>query len=282
MKIDMHVHVTPEEISRNYKKIGEREPYFNLLSSTPKNKFATAEDIIEEMKQTGIDRSVIFGFSFKDMGLCRYVNDYVIEKVKAYPNELIGFMSVVPNHKDAPYEMERCYQKGLRGVGELFPEGQPFNLSDMNDTKVFGECCKAYNLPVMIHTNEPIGHDYVGKTSTSLKEIEAFIEHHQDIPIILAHLGGGIFMYELMKEVREKFKNVYYDNAAAIFLYDAKVYHIIKELGLMDKLLFGSDFPLLSPRRYEASIAASGLTQEEKEKLYGKNAMVLFEKCGIC
>lgn len=281
MKIDMHVHVTPEEISRDFRKIGEKEPYFNLLSSTPQNKFATAEQIIEEMKKTGIDQSVVFGFSFNDMALCKYVNDYVIEKAKAYPNQLIGFMSVVPNHKDTPYEIERCYQKGLRGIGELFPAGQSFNISELKDTQAFGECCKAYNLPVIVHTNEPIGHYYAGKTDTSLKEIETFIGHHQEIPIILAHLGGGIFMYELMKEVREKFANVYYDNAAAIFLYDPKVYRIVRELGLMDKFFFGSDFPLLSPSRYEASIAESGLTREEKEKLYGENAMKLLKKCGI-
>lgn len=281
VKIDMHVHVTPEDISRDFKRIGEKEPYFDLLSNTPHNKFATAEQIIEEMKQTGIDKSVVFGFSFNDMGLCQYVNDYVIEKIKDYPNELIGFMSVVPNHKNAPYEIERCYQKGLRGIGELFPAGQSFDISNFKDTKVFGECCKAYNLPVIIHTNEPIGHYYAGKTDTSLKEIETFIEHHQEIPIILAHFGGGIFLYELMKEVREKFANVYYDNAAAIFLYDPKVYRMIRELGLMDKLFFGSDYPLLSPGRYEASIAESGLTQEEKEKLYGQNAIKLLKSCGI-
>lgn len=280
MRIDMHVHVTPEEIIRDYKKIGEKEPYFDLLSSTPHNKFATAEQIIEEMKGTGIDRSVIFGFSFNDMGLCRYVNDYVIEKIKDYPKELIGFMSVVPNHKEAVYEIERCYKAGLRGIGELFPAGQSFRIDEYEDTRAFGECCKHYNLPVIIHTNEPVGHYYAGKTETSLKQIETFIEHHPELSIILAHFGGGIFTYELMKEVRAKFANVYYDNAAAVFLYDPKIYSIMRELGLMDKLLFGSDFPLLSPSRYEDSLIKSGLTCEELEKLYGENALKLFKKCG--
>ena len=275
MKIDMHVHVTPEDIIRDFKKIGEKEPYFDLLSHTPYNKFATVERVIEEMNQTGIDRSVIFGFSFADMALCKYVNDYVIEKVKAYPDRLIGFMSVVPNHKETPYEIERCYKSGLRGIGELFPAGQPFDIASLKDTEGFGACCYHYNLPVIVHTNEPIGHDYAGKTDTPLKDIEAFVEHHPDLSIILAHFGGGIFMYELMKEVKAKFANVYYDNAAAIFLYDAKIYKVIREMGLMEKLFFGSDYPLLSPSRYEKSLAESGLTELEKEKLYGGNAAKL-------
>ena len=277
MRIDTHVHVTPKEISNKALKIGEKEPYFDLLSKTPKNRFVTAEEIVDEMKKVGIDRSVIFGFSFQDMGLCQYVNDYVIEKVKAYPNELIGFISVVPNHPKAPYEIERCYHKGLRGIGELFPAGQPFSISHEKDTRDFAICCLQYDLPVMVHMNESVGHYYAGKTETTFKEIESFVTHHPDLKVILAHFGGGIFMYEMMKEVKESFKNVYYDNAASIFLYDSQIYRVMREAGVMEKLLFGSDFPLLSPSRYEKSIAESGLTETEKAQFLGENAKKLLK-----
>lgn len=277
MRIDTHVHITPEEISRNTHKIGEKEPYFDLLSKTPKNRFATAEEIVEHMKVVGIDRSVVFGFSFQDMGLCQYVNDYVIEKIKTYPEALIGFMSVVPNHPSTPYEIERCYKAGLRGIGELFPAGQPFDIRSHKDTKAFAECCMLYDLPVIVHVNEPIGHDYAGKTETSFKEIECFVNHYPDLKIILAHFGGGIFMYELMKEVRERFKNVYYDHAASIFLYDSAIYRVMREIKVLDKLLFGSDYPLLSPSRYEKSIIESGLTEEEKKQFLGENAKKLLK-----
>ena len=277
MRIDTHVHVTPKEISSQALKIGEKEPYFDLLSKTPKNRFATVEEIVDEMKKVGIDRSVIFGFSFQDMGLCQYVNDYVIEKVKAYPNELIGFISVVPNHPKAPYEIERCYHKGLRGIGELFPAGQPFDISNPKDTEAFARCCMQYDLPVIVHMNEPVGHYYAGKTETTFKEIESFVTHHPDLKVILAHFGGGIFMYEMMKEVKESFKNVYYDNAASIFLYDSQIYRVMREAGVMEKLLFGSDFPLLSPSRYEKSIAESGLTETEKAQFLGENAKKLLK-----
>ena len=71
MRMDTHVHITPEEISRQALKIGEKEPYFDLLSRTPKNRFATGPEIVAEMKRVGIDKSIVFGFSFNDMGLCR-------------------------------------------------------------------------------------------------------------------------------------------------------------------------------------------------------------------
>lgn len=280
MKIDTHVHVTPPDIIRNFKKIGERETYFGLLSNTPHNKFATAEEIVSHMDTIGFDQSIVFGFSFQDMGLCRYVNDYVIEKVKEYPDRLIGFASVVPNHKDVEKEIQRCYEAGLWGIGELFPAGQNFEISRREDTQALAECCKHYQMPVIVHANEPIGHYYAGKTDTSLKELEAFVEHHPELKIILAHWGGGIFMYEMMKEIKEKFKNVYYDNAATVFLYEPKIYHIAKEMGLINKLLFGSDFPLLSPSRYEKGLQESGLGEQDLKKLYGDNAQELFRLCG--
>lgn len=278
MKIDTHVHITPPELIRDFEKISEKEAYFSLLSHSPKNKFASAETILAEMECAGMDQSVVFGFSFADMGLCRYVNDYVMEKVKQYPEKFIGFMSVVPNAKDLEQEVERCYKGGLRGVGELFPAGQPFEISEAKDTDHFAALCQHYQLPVIIHTNEPIGHDYAGKTKTSLKEIECFITRYPELKIVLAHFGGGLFVYELMKEIKSAFANVYYDNAAAIFLYEPKIYETFKTLGLMDKLLFGSDFPLLSPMRYEKSLHTSGLNQEDLDKLYFLNAKKLLNK----
>lgn len=281
MKIDMHVHVTPPEIIKEYKKIGEREPYFNLLSNSPQNKFADTDTIIEEMQKTGIDRSVIFGFSFKDRGLCEYVNDYVIESIRTYPERLIGFASIVPNDPKISYEIERCYKAGLRGIGELFPAGQDFEIENARHTAEMAKCACHYKMPIIIHTNEPIGHDYIGKTNTSLKQIEEFIKTYPELYIILAHWGGGIFLYELMKEVKETFQNVYYDNAASIFLYDKKIYKIAETLGIIDKILFGSDYPLVSPTRYQKGIDESGIMDESKDKIEGANARNLLKKCGI-
>ncbi|MEI7884344.1 MAG: amidohydrolase family protein [Clostridia bacterium] len=281
VKIDMHVHVTPPDIINNLEKYCINEPYFSLLSHSPKNKFATAEDVVAEMQRVGFDRSVVFGFAFQDQGLCNYVNDYVVEKTKEFPQSLIGFLAVNPKLKNVENVIVNYYKKGLRGIGELFPAGQNFELAELRDTAAFASACIAHKMPVLLHTNEQVGHYYAGKTNTKLEEIEQFVEHHPDLKLILAHWGGGIFFYELMKELKENFKNVYYDNAATIFLYDAKIYQIAKELGIMDKVLFGSDFPLLSPERYWQGIAESKIDQEDLNKLFGHNALKLFEDCGI-
>lgn len=276
MRIDTHIHITPPDIIRDYKKIEDKEPYFKMLCEAPHNKFATADDVVNHLKYSNFDKGIVFGFSFQDMGLCRYVNDYTMDSIKRYPNELIGFMAIPANHKEITKEIDRCYKGGLKGVGELFPEGQQLDIANLHKTDLKA-CCLEYNLPLLIHTNELVGHYYAGKTSVPLEHIEAFINSHKEIPIILAHFGGGLLFYELMNEIKSNFSNVYYDTAASLFLYNKKIYNVIREIGVMDKILFGSDYPLLPIERYEASL--NELSEEEKSKIMGDNALKLLKKC---
>jgi predicted TIM-barrel fold metal-dependent hydrolase len=271
-KIDFHVHVTPPEISTDVEKIKAREPYFALLAASPKNKFATAEEVVAELDGAGFDRAVVFGFAFKDMGLCRAVNDYVIAKTREFPRRLSGFAVVPSNHPGACAEIERCHDAGLCGVGELFPTGQDVRIEDAAETAHFAGCCAERNLPVLLHMNEPVGHYYAGKTNTTLQQAELFVEHCPRLKIVLAHWGGGLAFYELMKDMRKKFANVFYDTAASPFLYGEAVYRTASALGVQDKVLFGSDFPLLPLSRYVAEIDRSGIADGEKASLLGGNA----------
>lgn len=272
MKIDFHVHVTPADIIKDWQKIGEREAYFKLLSESPVNKFATAEDVVDQLDRAGVDKAVIFGFAFKDMGLCSYVNDYVADAVKRFPDRLIGYMVVVPNSSQVEGEIARCVDLGLSGIGELFPFGQDFDLTSLDEMASLSNVCIERKLPIMIHTNEAVGHHYSGKTDTTAVKASAFAHNFPDLKIIFAHWGGGLPFYELMPEIRKQNKNVYYDTAATPFLYDKKIYQVAKDIGILDKILFGSDYPLIPMKRYIKDVAESGLSEEDQALINGKNA----------
>ena len=271
-KVDFHVHVTPPEISANWRKYAENEPHFSLLSQSSRNRFASAEDVIAALDQTEFDKAVVFGFGFNDPGLCRLTNDYVIEKTKQFPERLTGFMSVSPNTAGVEKEINRCYAAGLRGVGEIFP-GVQCNIDDEKETRSLTSACIERNLPLIIHVNEPVGHYYPGKTDTGLRQIECFIENNPDLRIVLAHWGGGLLFYEAMPELREKFRNVYYDTAASPLLYGPEIYRAALSLGLVDKIIFGSDFPLLPLNRYLPALEP--LSSQDKDQILGGNALKL-------
>jgi len=275
MKIDIHVHVTPPDIIENWESYAQKEPYFSLISNSKVNKFADAEDITAVLDKDNFDKAVIFGFGFNDMGLCRYVNDYVIEKVKQYPDKLIGFAVAPPGNKETAKEIERCFNAGLKGVGELFPQGQGIDLINEKETSSIAGTCRELGIPLLLHANELVGHDYPGKTKVPMQDIEKFVFNNPELKIILAHFGGGIFIYETMKEIKQAFRNVYYDTAVAPYLFDSRIYNAVKALEICDKLLFGSDFPILPPSRYHKSLDASGLNEEDKKLILGLNAQKL-------
>ena len=272
-KIDFHVHLTPPDISRDLRRYAGREPYFALLSQSPRNRFADADGVVSMLGDSGFDAAVVFGFGFKDPGLCRLANDYVIESSRLHPQKLVGFMSVSPGARGAEREIARCHDAGLRGVGEIFPEGQDFEIDDAGKTRAFAGACAERGLPVIVHVNEPVGHDYPGKTGTSLRRIAHFVENHGELRIVLAHLGGGLPFYEAMPELRAAFRNVFYDTAAVPLLYDESVYQAALALGLGGKIVFGSDFPLLSPSRYMPQMAK--LEAAQRGRILGGNAELL-------
>jgi predicted TIM-barrel fold metal-dependent hydrolase len=278
MKIDFHVHITPPDIIANWEKYAEKEPYFSMISRSKVNKFAAAEDVIAMLEKDGFDKAVVFGFAFNDMGLCRYVNEYTAEKAKQFPEKLIGFAVVPPGgeqHGEIAKEIERCYNNGLRGIGELFPAGQGIDLINEKETSALTNVCKELGLPLLLHTNETIGHDYPGKTDIPMRHLEKFILNNPELKIILAHWGGGILFFETMKEIKKSFSNVWYDTAITPYLYDERIYRAAKALGVCEKILFGSDFPILPPSRYLKGLENSGLGEEDINLILGGNAQKL-------
>jgi hypothetical protein len=81
----------------------------------------------------------------------------------------------------------------------------------------------------------------------------------------------------MMPEVAKEVARVYYDTAASPFLYSRRVYDMVSRIVGPEKILFGSDFPLISPKRYFAEIEQSGLSEEDRRKILGLNLLKLLK-----
>ncbi len=275
MKVDFHIHVTPDDLIRDYKGIYEKEPYWALLSESPNNRFANGEAVIADLDNSGFDVGVVTGFSFRDLGLCKYVNDYTIELVKKYPDRIVGMMAISPKERGYEAEFARCIDAGLVGVGEMFLSGQGLNPFERDDLAGLMGLSKEADIPMVIHSNEPVGHNYVGKVEITPKEIYNIALNFPKNKLVFAHFGGGLPFYELMRELSSSLSNVFYDTAAGIYLYKPEVFRVLREIGILDKILFGSDFPLLSIVRYKSYFEKSGLNSEELGLVLGDNACKL-------
>jgi predicted TIM-barrel fold metal-dependent hydrolase len=249
-----------------------------MLYRSPQSRMVSAPELLAAMDDNGVDKSVVCGFPWQDPGLFKMHNDGIIEAVHRYPDRLIGLGCFDPGSSAAPKEAERCLDNGLAGVGEL-----AFYRSGIEDASLDGlapvmDICRERGRPVLIHTNEPIGHAYPGKTPNTLAQIYRLISRFPDNIIVLAHWGGGLFFFSLLKkEVKERLRNVYFDTAASPFLYDPQIYRIAIQTVGVEKILFGSDYPLIEPRRYLEELDTLQLSREERERICGLNAAGLLK-----
>lgn len=76
------MHIYPPEIERERKKISEKEPWFEGMINSRVHKWGTAESLISHMDLHGIKSSLVTGFAFQDQGLCRLMNDYVLDSAR--------------------------------------------------------------------------------------------------------------------------------------------------------------------------------------------------------
>ena len=279
MVIDFHTHIFPSWLREQRQHYVERDAAFGELYANPEAKMATAEDILEAMDEDGVDASVVMGIGWTDEGLAREVNDYIIEATRRYPQKLIGFAGVNPAWGDrAAREAERCAIAGLRGIGELHPDSQSFDLGDEQTMAPLMEAVREHRLIVTTHSSEPVGHIYTGKGETRPEVLWRFIQNFPDATIVCAHWGGGLPFYALMPEVADGLANVYFDTASSPFLYTPQVFSTVAGLVGANKILMGSDFPLMRARRLIRQVERSTLSDTEQEAILGGNAARLLQR----
>ena len=225
---DYHTHIFPSSATAERERWLRHDATFRELYTNPDARLASAEELVAAMDEDGVDRSVAMGMGWTDPGLAREANDYIIESARKYPDRIVGFCSVNPAWGDvAAREVERCAKLGLRGIGELHPDTQGFDIGDAATMGPVLEVAEEHGLVITTHSSEPVGHSYAGKGSTTPQALMRFIENARDYPnvkIICAHWGGGLPFYALMPEVREALGNVWFDTAASPFLYTPEVF----------------------------------------------------------
>ena len=270
MVIDFHTHVFSPRIKENIETYVRKDPLLAMLYSSPRAKIATADELIESMDRDRVDVSVILNGGWTSHELCIETNDYIMESVARYPKRLVGFCTApLQSTKTAIAEIERCIRGGVKGVGEIRLDTQSF---DPDELLPVIEVIREHNLILLTHASEPVGHHYAGKGKTTPDLLYTLITAYPDVTHVLAHWGGGLPFYALMPEVKEAMRNVYFDSAASPFLYVPDIYKRVSELVGVDKILFGTDYPLLAQRRLLEEIDSLNMPTETREQILSGNA----------
>lgn len=273
MIIDFHTHIFPDEVCLNREKYSD-DPSFRLLYTSDKSRLIRRSELVDYIRDNGLYGAAAMSFPWGDADLCRMHNDYMSESALSAPGGIFPFGMVPSGDIHSVRKIaEKIKESGLYGIGEIaFYENGMDEVAERFLREVF-ESAIDFSLPVCIHLNEPVGHIYPGKYEPSLAAVYRLLAEYRSCHVILSHWGGGMLFYELMPEVKEALRNVWYDTAATPYLYSSRIYKAAPGMIPADKILFGSDFPLLGVKRYREIIEAE--TGESAPLILGLNAKKL-------
>jgi len=211
-------------------------------------------------------------------------NEEIADLVKRNPNKFIGFGSVNPNKGEEYVEKKLGEISDLRLKGiKMLPTLQLFSPNENKNFEKICEYCEKHRKIILYHTgcdpgpweNPEISED------ANPQYLESVLESYSPL-IILAHTGSysaykpGIWFDEAL-ELGKKFDNVYFDSSAvSSFVFSKKILEKIREDVGLDRLLYGSDYPVVwgSNMKYEVDVikGCRNLTDGEKENILGLNA----------
>jgi predicted TIM-barrel fold metal-dependent hydrolase len=288
MIIDSHIHMYVPEVYRDPLAWARQvdEPYWALLiTDRPGGRpsiqgWATVERLLLDMDRAGVERVVMQGMYWQHQETCIAQNNWYIDWCRQYPDRLMGFAVVQPKAGDrALDEVRRAVDEGLCGLGEMLPYAQGYQMRDPDFLRVV-ELLIELDVPLCLHVSEPVGHVYPGKSPIPLEDYYWLATEYPELELILAHWGGLLPFYELMRGVRQQLKNVYYDSAATPLLYHSQIYRAVVNVVGAEKILYGSDYPLLIYPGQERlpgftrlldEIRGSGLSAHELDLVLGGN-----------
>ena len=205
--------------------------------------------------QTPADKSIVFGVAWHPgeptggvtgqgagSDLPGNVNDKTAAFVQAYPERLIGFMSLHPHDAHALDELERCRTDlGMRGI-KMGANYQNFDPLESRVLAIY-EKAQKYGLPMLFHQGtSPMRMAPIRYAHPLLMDEVAM--RYPDLKIIMAHMGHPWTVDTAV--VIRKHPNVYADISGLFYRTFGYYEAMIKatEWNVLDKLLFASDYPV--------------------------------------
>jgi predicted TIM-barrel fold metal-dependent hydrolase len=202
-------------------------------------------------------------------------NDDVLAAAAAHPDVLIAFASVDPMRGAAALdEARRLVSAGARGF-KLHPPLQQF---EPNDRRIypFYELVEAARLPLIFHTGHSgIGTGMRGGGGVRLKYgnpmlIDDVAVDFPDLPIVMAHPSFP-WQDEALSVCLHK-ANVYIDLSGWSPKYFSPALVRYADTLLREKVLFGSDYPMIAPERWLKDFASLPIRDEVRPLILKENA----------
>jgi predicted TIM-barrel fold metal-dependent hydrolase len=272
--IDVHVHAWAAGAIDDDPMLQQATRYFGTTEPPQ-----TLDDMVAYYRERRM-AAVVFTVDGKDQTDAHISNDEVLALAARNDDIVIPFVSVDPTRGPAGVvEAQRLIATGAVRGFKLHPQIQAFYA---NDPAIypFYEVVEAAKLPIIVHTGHSgMGTGMRGGGGIRLKYgnpmlLDDVAVDFPDMPIILAHPS---FPWQ--------------DEALSVCLHKPQVYidlsgwspkyfpaNLIQYANtqLKHKMLFGSDYPVLTPDRWLRDFATLPIKDEVRPLILKQNAIELF------
>lgn len=254
--VDFHAHAFHDKIAE------KAAQNLNTYYSIPLAGNGMFHVLLDSMQKNHIDKLVIHATATKPAQV-QVINDYVSGLIT---KDIIGFGTLHRDYGHNEEELERIVSLGLCGI-KFHPVFQGFKIDDEKMMPVYQRIAEL-GLPVLMHMGDK-NCDYVTPS-----RLAAVLDKIPDLTVIAAHMGGFSEWQEAEKHLYGR-RNVYLDTSSSIrFLEPEETKRLIYAHGV-DRVLFGTDYPLALHQEELENIDRIGLTEKEAEQILWKNAYAL-------
>ena len=230
------------------------------------------------------------------------INDAIAALVEAYPDRFAG-LACLPwqNPDEAITEMDRVKPLGFRGI-MLYSHigGKPVDAPQFEQVYAHAETLQ---IPIVMHPTVPTwgeaikDHWMIGMMGLQVDNsfallrliLSGILERHPNLQIVMPHVGG-ILPYmsgrldhqtEVLGRARENItqppsaylRRIYLDTVSP----SVQSLQYAYEYSGGDRLLFGTDHPWVDMPRFVRLIEEMSISEADKAKILGKNAIELFD-----
>jgi len=223
------------------------------------------QEIVNTMRSFGIKKmcvSHLFAITYDT----REGNEMTQNEIKDY-SDLFFFGGILDPRKSETEIAKEYYDIDPKVTmwNELHPAMHQYHISGKG-YRIILDLIKNNPKPVLFHTDESDKYSKPG-------QMEELIKSYPEIKFIIGHSGNVIGGFEIAVEIAKKYDNAFLDSTYSRN-YFGQMKWMINKVGA-EKILFGSDMPFLNGAIQIGKLYESGITDNDRQKIFHDNAVRL-------
>ena len=257
---DIHVHIYPDKIAQ---KASQSIGIFYDGMAIRGN--GSLSECIRLMDEGGVERFAAHSVATSPHNV-ESINHFIMEAKARYPDRIVPFAAIHPDMEDMQAAVDKIVAQGFKGI-KIHPDIQHFEV-DGDRAAPMVEAI-AGRLPLLIHAGD-YRYDFDGP-----RRLLQLRKRFPRQPIICAHFGGWT-EWESAVELLPG-HDLMFDTSSTLFAYPAEeAVKAVRRFGV-ENMLYGSDYPMWTPKEELARFLQLKLTDREKEDILWNNAARLFQ-----